>query len=223
MRKRKSGDTSTARRAKRTASSNASPRASACVKSFISRSICAGSTGRRKARATKRARFCRAASAFGSTGPGRTGATRSGLAAASSVAAVARYFSTSTGGVKSVAELLSKPPPPPPSGGKASAGRVSSPSRSRMVWLYSARLSRCGTGGPGSGGSAAGSGSFSALSSQATTRWRSSSVGCGLLSGGIASSRSSASTRSHSPGSRYSAASACRSPRPLRPRRGRFC
>ena len=54
------------------------------------------------------------------------------------------------GGTNRVEALLSNPAPPPPSAGKASAGWVSTPSRSRIVLLYCRRVSRWIRLGPGS-------------------------------------------------------------------------
>ena len=85
-----------------------------------------------------------------SSGPGRAAMYRDGSALLSTSAAAARYFSMRIGGTNRVEALLSNPPPPPPSAGKASAGRVSTPSRSRIVLLYCRRVSRWIRLGPGS-------------------------------------------------------------------------
>ena len=76
--------------------------------------------------------------------------TATGRPSSSTSAAAARYFSMRIGGTNRVEALLSNPAPPPPSAGKASAGWVSTPSRSRIVLLYCRRVSRWIRLGPGS-------------------------------------------------------------------------
>ena len=91
-----------------------------------------------------RTRRCSAGRLLPSRGPGRAGprGTAPGRPSSSTSAAAARYFSMRIGGTNRVEALLSNPAPPPPSAGKASAGWVSTPSRSRIVLLYCRRVSR---------------------------------------------------------------------------------
>ena len=117
--------------------------------SLINRSTSSFPTGRRKARRANAARQRRAASSCDRPGPGRATRYRDGSASSSTSAAAARYFSIRIGGTNRVNALFSNPAPPPPSAGNASAGWVSTPSRSRIVLLYCRRVSRWIRPGPG--------------------------------------------------------------------------
>ena len=127
------------------------------------------------------------------------------MAAVAIRSAAAMYFSIRIGGSESTSPMLSKPYPES-SAGKSAAGFRSTPSRSRMVLLYSARFRRRAVTRPGSGrlGPAASAASPPRLRIHASTA--STALGSGRVwpGGGISPRTSFSRTcfqRAGSPGS----------------------
>ena len=117
------------------------------------------------------------------------------IALSSAISAAARYFSASKGDIDNTSAMLSKPYPLS-SAGKSAAGLKSTPRRSRIVLLYSARFSRRIVTRPGSRGPVQ-SRNVTASFIKPVNSAFSASVGCGLSSGGMLSLTSWSAIFSH--------------------------